>query len=182
MTLTNVETGLALSAQYNPEELDEQLEADYKRLAVQGLSHEPLQYIQTKNLKIEMELGFDETSTDLIAVSIPAQPQLGAHNPQPEKYGAQTTPAYMRRFLQSFMYARKEGGDGILGAGTPRALFTWPGLFSVESKITKLSFKHKRFNLALKNVIFTVKVSLEESRMTRIYSEDLLARGTERSA
>ncbi len=166
VTITNVESANAISAQYNPDEIGEKLGVAWNALEMQGLSHQPKQYKYTKNLELDFELGFDALSTAPIDVL----PIAKSDNTD-----------YARRFLHSLCYPRR--GAGSVAAGQPpRVLFTWPTLFSLTCGIDSLDFKHKRFTWTMKDVLWTVRVTVSEWRVTRLYSEDVLEHGTIRSA
>jgi hypothetical protein len=67
MSIANVSTGDSVEAQFNPNELEEALEVNWTRQTVPGLSHQPLQFVNTGNVKFTMELNFEvqDPSTDL---------------------------------------------------------------------------------------------------------------------
>jgi len=158
MSIANVATGESIEAQLNPSELEEALEVAYNRLTIPGLSHQPLQFTNTGNLKLTFELMFEalEPAADL--------PRL----------------LLARRFLQSLCYPPR-GAQDVRSGGPPRALFIWPNLASLTCVITGLTFKHQRFNLEGTPVQFSAKVTLEEIRDVRLTSEDVYLDGTERS-
>ena len=158
MSLTNLATGMSVEAQSNPPELEETIDVNWARPAVPGLSHEPLQYSHTSNLKHGLTLTFDA----LDPTYDPARILLA------------------RRFLQSLCVPRQAAQD--IGSGAPpRVLFVWPNLISLTCVITSLGFKYSRFRLDGTPTLFTVKVALEEIRDVRLTSEDVLASGTQRS-
>jgi hypothetical protein len=167
MSIVNLSTGFGITAQFNPEELKEKLAVAFNRLGILGMSHQPMQYQYTENLKVSFDLGFDVMSTRDI------QAQGGA-NPADAVHGA-------RRFLMSLCYPSKQAQD-ITGGGPPRALFIWPQLFSIECQITALSGSHKRFNLNGLSTLFSMSVEIEEVRVVRIFSEDVFNVGTIRSS
>ncbi len=158
MSIANVSTGESVDAQFNPADFEEALEVNWARQTVPGLSHQPLQFVNTGNAKFTLELNFEvqDPTTDL------EQIHLG------------------RRFLQSLCYPRR-GAEDVIGGGPPRALFVWPGVISLTCVLTALSFKYGRFNLDGMPVQFTAKVTLEEIRDVRLLSEDVLADGSQRS-
>jgi hypothetical protein len=158
MSIANVSTGDSVEAQFNPTELEEALEVNWARQAVPGLSHQPLQFVNTGNTKFTLELNFE------------------AQDPTADL--AQLLRA--RRFLQSLCYPRRGAAD-VIGGGPPRALFVWPTFVSLTCVITALTFKYSRFNLAGTPIQFTAKLGLEEIRDVRLLSEDVLANGTQRS-
>ncbi len=158
MSIANVSTGDSVEAQFNPNELEEALEVNWIRQTVPGLSHQPLQFVNTGNVKFTMELNFEvqDPSTDL------------------------ETMHRARRFLQSLCYPRR-GAEDVIGGGPPRALFVWPGVISLTCVVTALSFKYDRFNREGTPVQFTAKLTLEEIRDVRLLSEEVLSDGSQRS-
>jgi hypothetical protein len=159
MSIANLSTGNSVDAQFNPTELEEALEVNWARQTVPGLSHQPLQFVNTNNTKFTFELNFEaqDPTTGLDQI------------------------LHARRFLQSLCYPRRGAAD-VASGGPPRALFVWPTIASLTCVITALAFKYRRFNVAGTPVQFTVKVSLEEIRDVRLVSEDVLASGTQRSS
>jgi Contractile injection system tube protein len=158
MSIANVSSGESVEAQFNPTEFEEALEVNWARQTVPGLSHQPLQFVNTGNAKFTLELNFEvqDPTTDLEQI----------HR--------------ARRFLQSLCYPRRGAGD-VIGGGPPRVLFIWPNVASLTCVINTLSFKYGRFNLDGTPVQFTAKVTLEEIRDVRLVSEDVLASGSQRS-
>ncbi len=158
MSIANVSTGDSIEAQFNPTEFEEALEVNWARQTIPGLSHQPLQFVNTGNTKFTLELNFEaqDPTTDLDQIHL------------------------ARRFLQSLCYPRR-GAQDVIGGGPPRALFVWPKVISLTCVLTGLSFKYCRFNLEGTPVQFTSKVTLEEVRDVRLLSEDVLADGTQRS-
>ena len=158
MSIVNLSTTDSVEAQFNPADFEEALEVNWARQTVPGLSHQPLQFVNTGNVKFTLELNFEaqDPAADLDQL-------LGA-----------------RRFLQSLCYPRRGAAD-VAGGGPPRALFVWPTIVSLTCVITSLTFKYSRFNLAGTPVQFTAKVGLEEIRDVRLLSEDVLANGSQRS-
>lgn len=158
MSIANVSSGESVEAQFNPTELEEALEINWARLAVPGLSHQPLQFVHTGNTKFTLELNFE--------VQDPTATLDRIH--------------FSRRFFQSLCYPRR-GAEDVIGGGPPRALFVWPNVISLTCVVTALSFKYGRFNLEGTPIQFTAKLTLEEIRDVRLASEDVLADGTQRS-
>jgi hypothetical protein len=158
MSIANTATGDVVEAQFNPAEFEEALEVNWARQTVPGLSHQPLQFVNTGNVKVTLELNFD--MLDLTA--------------EPDQI------RFARRFLQSLCYPRR-GAEDVIGGGPPRTLFVWPNVVSLTCVVTGLSFKYGRFNLEGAPIQFTAKVTLEEIRDVRLLSEDVLADGSQRS-
>lgn len=157
VSFTKLTTGETLEVQYNPTELTESVSANWARLAVLGLSHQPMQFAYTENLKYELQLPFS------------AQPS-----------GTSDPIHYARRFLMSCVYPRSDSGD-VRSGGAPRVLFIWPGMVAITAAVTKVEFKHTRFNKESMSVAFTASVSLEEIRHELLTSEDVQTYGAERA-
>ena len=49
MSIANVATGESVDAQFNPADFEEALEVNWARQTVPGLSHQPLQFVNTGN-------------------------------------------------------------------------------------------------------------------------------------
>lgn len=158
MSLTNLVNGETLPAQYNPEQLEEEIGANYAKLAVLGLSHQVKQFAHTDDLTFAFTLHWRATRG----------------------------PAGMQELLRArrFMHAAC-APVGVAGsirkAGPPRILFVWPGLISLTSVVTKARVVLDSFNKTLLPGHLSMAVTLEEVRDVNITSEEVFAVGTERS-
>lgn len=178
MTIFNLKTGFGISAQFNPEELNEKMAAVYNRLAVLGLSHQPMQYQYTENLKVAFDLGFDAMSErDIITQGGGAMHSAFAHTVTPVMQGIQGA----RRFMMSLLLPSR-GAQDVSGGAPPRCQFIWPQLYSITCRVTSLTGTHKRFAMKGLPTSFVLKVELEEVRDVRLYSEDVFDMGTVRAA
>lgn len=158
MSFTNVSTTESFEAQFNPAELGEKIAVNYARLAVMGLSHEPLQYQRTGNHTFDFELAlrvYDDNGNRRVTI------------------------VDQRRFLLSLCYPRR-GATNVIGGAPPRVLFVWPNLASLTSVIASLDFKHTLFGRDGTPYHSQVKVGLEEIRDFRLFSEDVRKTGTQR--
>lgn len=158
MAIANVATGDSITAQFNPTELEQALEVTWARATVPGLSHQPLQFVNTGNTKLTLTLTFDalEPSADV--------DQLGR----------------AQRFLLSLCYPRR-GAQDIASGAPPRVLFVWPNTVSLTCVLTALSFTFTRFRSDGAPIQFSARVGLEEIRDVRLTSEDVLANGSLRA-
>lgn len=152
MTISNIDTGRTISAQFNPAEINEELAVNYQMQQVLGMSHKLDQYQSTDNLKLTFDMEFD----------------ILAKGDDPE---------FARRFLQAACYSSRNAQD-VIGGGPPELLFVWPRLFTLRCRIERLKFHHKRFNLSLQSTCYTASISIFEVRDVRLYSEDVLNAGT----
>lgn len=158
MSIANIATGESIDAQFNPTTLEEALDVNWTRQTVPGLSHQPLQFVNTGNTKFSIELNFN------------------AHDPTTDLDQIHRA----RRFLLSLCYPRR-GADTVVSGGPPRALFVWPRIASLTCVITGVALRYNRFNQDGSPSQFAAKVTLEEIRDVRLTSEDVLADGTQRS-
>lgn len=157
VTLTAVETGDYITAQFNPEEVSEKIQVLYSELEVMGLSHRPQQYQGTSNTVLAFELGFDRLSVD------------GGDKIDRAK-----------NFLRSLCYPRRAAQD-VLGGGPSRVLLSWPNLYSLTCRVWTLDLNFKKFNSTMRDTLFTCKMEIREARDVRLYAEDVLSQGTLRS-
>jgi len=163
MWLTNVDTLEEMIAHYNPSEMEEIISVNYNRLKVLGLSHEILQYQNTGNLRLNMVLqfhAFDGTNE-------------GQRNRVLDMKDA-------KRFIQSLCYSKRGAGD-IAGGAPPRVLFIWPNYAALTCKITgDMTWKTTQQALDGSPMVSECKITLEEVRDFRLYSEDVRIYGIER--
>lgn len=165
VTFGALSTGTTMSAQYNPETLEEDLAVVYQKIKVQGLSHTVLQYEHTESWACSFDLAFDSYSVSLAR-------------------GLSDDIQQARNFLQSMCYPQRGSGN-IASAAPSRLQFVWPGMISLTAVVNSLKFKHKRFawtGVDLKSTLFVVSMKIEEIRDTRLYADDVLNRGTQRAS
>ncbi len=158
LTLVNMVTGDARTAQFNPEELEESLGVNYARLQVPGLSHTRKHFINTEDVKYSFELFqhcLESGDTGLASMKAIRED---------------------RRFLYALTHPWR--ADGIKRGGAPRVLFIWPKLISLTCVVTQLSFKYSMFNKDGAPVAWRAKVSLEQIRDEFVSMEDILNTGT----
>jgi hypothetical protein len=155
MTITNVETGELISAQFNPDELSEKLEASYNEPEIVGHSHQPLQFKSTKNLALSFTMVLDGMSL----VDNENGDRLDDH----------------RNFIHSLFYPMRSG------AGTPRVLLVYPKIYSIVCRAKSLDGNHKRMSKTGRSTLYEMKISWSEVLVRKLYSEDVRIVGTLRS-
>ena len=150
MSLTNLLTSETLTAQFNPQKLDESLDINYARQTIPGMSHQVIQYVNTNNVKWEgVELFFI------------ADDPLGFN-----------TLHRARTFIHSLLLP-PGGAESVVGGAPPRVLFVWPHVLAVSAVITSAKFSHEMFKSDGRTRIMRVFLTLEEIRDVRITSEDM---------
>ncbi len=152
MSLTNLRTGDALEAQLQPEELEAAIAVGYNELAILGYSHKPLQFMQTENLEIPVELRFYRLwkSFDLKRAT---------------------------RFLMALAHPMRS--DSVEGGGTPDVLLVWPNFLSVRCRVREVRLKATRFERTGEPIFAVFRLKLHRVSDTRILSEDIGLTGLE---
>ena len=149
LVFVNLVSNDELEAQFNPTQLSEQIEANWAHQTVPGQSHEPLQFVNTANFKLDIELFFRAINT----------------TEYEEIHRA-------RRQILSWVYPRDVDGD-ISGGGAPRILVYWPGMLSLTCVLTSVGITHQRFNKNGRSVQFNCRLQLEEIRDTRLHFDEV---------
>lgn len=159
MSIANLVTGDILHMQYNPTEIEEQLAVVYARPTITGQSHQPLQYTNTGNLEVNIDLAFDALAQTDSQYAV-----MGARN-----------------WLMSLCYSESRGSTVNDGA-PPRVLFMWPNLYSLTSVVTKYKGKFTRFAADGRPSALAVTLSIEEIRDVRLLGREVRLDGTLRAA
>ena len=175
VSLENMETGEGWEAMFNPNQLTEQIDVNWTKQSVVGLSHQPLQYANTGNHAFTLDLFHraggvpnptgDANSPFLVKGKVPGR-------------GLRTA-VEVRKFLLALAYPIQATSVG--GGGPPRVLVAWPHHLSLICVVTTIQFKSTRFNVQGYAVDILASVGFEEIRDTRITSSEVRNLGTFRS-
>lgn len=160
MFFVNLRTNDFLEAQFNPAEFEEVLGTNWAKQTIPGLSHQVKQFIHTEDVKFDLEL-FYHAKTD--GGQIAALKDL--HK--------------ARLFLYSACHPRR--ANSIAGGGSPRIVFCWPNMISLQCVLTNLRLNYVDFNIQGTPTALRAKVSMEEIRDAHVTMEDILTQGTWRS-
>ncbi len=154
MQLTNVENADAISAQFNPEQMTEELSVMFNKLAIMGLSHQPLQYTgsdtfgpATPDFARRFLLSLCYSSRNAVDVLSGGTPRLLLQ--WGRTWALQTK-------IMKLKFVHKRFNSGQRG-----------GRFGGEGGLIP--------------TFFTAQISSEEWRVTRLYSEDVFVTGTVRA-
>ena len=158
MSLVNIATGADIEAQFNPSEFTESLNVNYARQIVPGLSHQVLQYVNTNNVNVPLNLFFDALAEGATLQILTAA----------------------KAFLQHLAYPRR-GAQNVVGGAPPRVLLVWPQVLSLTMALTGLAIRHTRFNVGGAATLMIARVTLEEIRDAKLFSADVLVSGSQRS-
>lgn len=155
LSITNLETGEPIEAQFNPDELKEKIEATYNEPDVVGHSHQPMQFKSTKNFALSFALVLDGLSV----VDNEAGDALEE----------------ARNFMLSLCYPMRNG------SGTPRVLIVWPRIYSLVCRCRSVEGTHKRMALDGRSTLYEMNTTWGEVLVRKLYSEDVRISGTIRS-
>jgi len=156
MHLVNLATGEDQEAQFNPEELEQALDVNYAEPEVVGLSHQPMQYVSTKNLETKLTLyctAQSDRERDVIDS--------------------------FRAFILELCYA-PAGGSSIVEGSPARVLFVWPRLATLTCRVTSVRFKYATFAKDGGALRYTAEVTLKEARDARLTAEQARMFGMQR--
>lgn len=159
MHLIDLTTGEDREVMFNPEQITEEVQVAYTKLTVPGMSHQPIQYTNTGNHAIPIELYME------------------AHTAR-----ARDTLDDWRRFVLSLAYPKGNAGS-INDGAPPRVLFVWPNVWSFSCVLLGLRIASTQFSVEdLRITRCTATLTLEEIRDVRLTSEDVRRNGTRRSS
>jgi hypothetical protein len=134
LVLTNLATLDELEAWANPPSLTEQRSAQWNRLSVPGLGHQPLQFGGTGNRRLaDMELVFDRRT-----------------HPYADLDAA-------RQFLDRLVVPVRM----TVPASPPRVLFVWPKLLTLEVVAETVELVHEHFAVDGTPIAMTAKLAFE---------------------
>lgn len=150
--LVNVVTGEHIEALFNPSQLSEKVQVNYNRLAVPGLSHQPLQFQSTGNRTFA---GLDFHLDRRFAQAQPGSPEI----------------LEFRAFLLA-LTVPPSGTEGVVQTAPPRTLIIWPGLLTVEAVLTEVEFSYRELAVDGTVLIYTASVEFEEILDVRVSSEE----------
>lgn len=160
-SLVNLTTQEEYEFQFNPQSLDETVEAKYDRANIIGLSHERLSYKNTTNNVIPLELYLSQLVQD----------RWG------NRPGSEPTILAQKAWLQSLVYPASSQDFGYVGP--PQVLLVWPGVIRTVGRVTKANFLHRAFsNRNLHSIQIVAKLEFEEDLEYRRLMEEVQLNGS----
>ena len=158
MHLVNLATGEDFEVMFNPEQITEEVQVAYARQTIPGLSHQPLQFTNTGNHAVSMDLFATGTTERRIALV-----------------------SDLRQFLLSLTVP--PGNAGTIDDGAPpRVLFLWGLVWSWTAVITSVRIVSSQFTQEGEIRTLVASITLEEIRDVRMTSQDVRITGTRRSS
>jgi hypothetical protein len=150
--LANTTTGETIECLFNPTQFNEKVQVNYTRLAVQGLSHQPLQYQNTGNRQMS---GVEFYLDKFFAKAQPNDPDI----------------VDFSNFLRA-LTVPPSGAQTVLQTAPPHLLFVWPSVLTIETVITDLEFQYRQFASDASVLVYTATCAFEEILDSRVTSED----------
>lgn len=148
--LVNLATNETQSCLFNPTQFIERVAVNWTRLAVLGLSHQPLQYQGTGNRQLpSMEFYLDK----FFAAAAPGDRDIDD--------------------FRSFLRALTVPPTPVVGTPTapPRTLFLWPRVLTMETVLADLEFGYRQFAVDASVLVYVATVTFEEILDVRVTSE-----------
>ena len=177
--LKNLSNNRTLEFLLNPAQFEDSHAANYSMHGSPGLSHRRLQYTGNENVRIPMDLIFDEiifrerrSSNTFLPTDLNAENRSVEAGKEVERH---------RRILMEFQYPRK--GKRLAQASPPPLLFHWPGMFNMRVRLFNTTFRYLQFQVGktLPRVL-VASILLVEDPLERIFSENMVRQGTFRSS
>lgn len=139
--INEVGTAHSVTAQYAPTEFEDGVEVQYERFSSQGSSYAHMQYENTKNYVMEVDLYWSAGDRPVGAAAMDS--------------------SIARRRILSWCYPRLRGGWSY---GPPRLQASWPMVSNFYCYLIECKFKNQRFALTGEITRWVASIKLEECR------------------
>lgn len=148
----------------NPDKINFDLQAEWARIAVPGLSHEVLQYSHTKSNELSFELEWD---------SIEAQRRMKGEQLVREIEGAQDdwsrkireSSIHRGMYYKEFLYSLLQ--PVTRGRAPSRVTLIWPGVLHTRGVITNIKFVFTKFGQS--GGVMSFRASVEMLELRRVF-------------
>jgi hypothetical protein len=168
--IVNLETTEQFEFQFNPPEFSESFSTNYARHQIPGLSHQVLQYINTNNNTIPLDIYLSGVIPFLDSFRGQA---LAKYKTFEEVYDISRG----KNFLQSLLYPVRTPAGGW--QAPPRLLFVWPKVVRMFCVAVSLDFTHRRFSSKdLRTTVLMATITLEELVSKQRFSRDVRRSGS----
>jgi hypothetical protein len=146
--LVNVTSNETMACLFNPTQLVERVGVNWNRVAVLGLSYQPLQYQSTSNRQLP---GVEFYVDKFFAAQAPGDPDIDD----------------VRNFLRALTVPPASAEM----APPPRVLVIWPKVLVIETVLTELEFQYRAFAGDGSALLYTATCAFEEILDARVTSE-----------
>ena len=152
--LTNLNTAEVFDFQFNPPEFSESFNVNYARHEIPGLGYQVMQYINTNNNQISLEIYLSGIAPFLDEFE-------GIRVAKAQRVEEVYDVARGKQFLQSLAYPVRSQSGGW--QAPPQCLFVWPKVIRMMCVVTAVEFTHQRFSSQdLRTLSLTAAITLEE--------------------
>jgi hypothetical protein len=156
-SIVNLSTGDDMDFLVNPETWTVKKTVNYARTKAPGNSHERLQFINTGNRQIAIELYMSQQLQDLIEGRAGSRPYVATER---------------RAFLESLCNPAANMDFGY--QGPPQALFLWPTMERFTGRVVSYDEMHREFSVrTLATTILVVRLTIEEDLEFRMLMDDI---------
>jgi len=153
-----VATAETIEAQFNPEKFLFGIGVNYEEQDVPGAGYKPLQYKNTDNPQMTIELFYRVVTEEEQLIRDDAE-----------------------RFLLSLCYPRRGAGT-IPQHPPPRMLIVWPSYVRLNVVVRRLDIQAIRFNRLGAPIEEKFSLTVDEIRDGQIFSEDVRSQGLRRAS
>jgi len=156
LAIFNVSTSERLDAQFNPQEFQFQLQANYTDLSPPGAGYQPSQYSFTSNGTMPIDLYFFSGDDD-----------------------KKKQRDYAERFLLSLCFPRRGAGN-VLQHPPPRVMIVWPRYARLVCTVRQLDIQVTRWDGYMNPLEETFRLTVHTVSDGQIFSEDVMKQGIRR--
>lgn len=164
VTITRIDNPEArIELPFNPTILEKRFSVNYSTQVIPGLSFSPMQYINTNNIILPIQLFLTE-----IKVAKPSDTESSGNK------NDQRSIKFVEGFLQSFCYSIRRPGF-IKPLAPPLMGFVWPRVISIFGNVTDMVFRHQRFNIENgESILYTASFNLHGQFGRNIRSDEFI--------
>ena len=157
-SIINLVNGQRMDFLVNPDSLEISKSVNYTRVKSPGLGHERLQYSNTSNRQIPLELFMSQHLQDRISGQANSHPRVATER---------------RAFLESLTMPAANVDFGY--QGPPKCLFIWPAMERYQGRVIRYEEMHRNFSpYTLTTTVLVVRLTIEEDLDFRMLMEDIL--------
>lgn len=155
----------------NPDRIDFDMEAEWARIAVPGLSHEVLQYSHTRSNEISFELQWDKIEAgrrmkgEHLVRAVEGAPDAWTRKIRKSSidYGM-----YYKEFLYSLLQPVERGRS------PSRVTLIWPGVLHTRGVITSINFTFTKFGQPGGVMSFGARINMIELRRVFVSRQGII--------
>jgi hypothetical protein len=174
---------------FKPEPIREQLQANYDKMSVIGMSHQYQSYSFTNNMAIQFDLymnslmmtkeGFKGGTNRSINRNTTGE-NNEVETSQQTVTGASAEIEWSRRYLEALLVP-PVNFTGLIGSSPPAVILSLPGIVTIRCRLMQLSVEFVSMDIHNNIKELKMKVKFEEAPLNRITMQDVLENGSFRT-